>query len=82
MYESKHQITLNDYQVANLKAMFEATGYNSKEPIDSPLGALDTGDWLGEIYWKLPDVSSSPNSTPDSMIEYAIGWQPRVVGRD
>ena len=65
-----YTLSLNDYQVANLRATIQAIGYpaESVEPRDrgsaNPLRALNTGDWLGEIYNLLPDINCSPNESP------------------
>jgi len=64
------ELTLNDYQVANLRAAIEATGYNGVVQDSSPLAVLNSGDWIGEIYWQLPKgYPTGPNHTPN---EYAI----------
>jgi len=68
-FEAKHTIVLNDYQVANLRELFKACGYHPHNPGDkrSPLWALQNGDWMGEIMWRLPDVDFAPNQTFEQM---------------
>lgn len=76
---NQHTLTLNDYQVANLRALLEATGiytFPEKRAADNPLFALDTGDWLAEIYQMLPKVSYKPNQTP---AEQALGVRRRAA---
>lgn len=64
----KHTIELDDYEVANLRSAIEAIGYRltteQKVIPHSPLMVLNTGDWLGQIYQKLPVVKRSPNLDP------------------
>lgn len=69
-----HQIDLNDYQVANLRAAIEAIGYPSGTA-QSPLSVLHSGDWLGEIYSKLPKLYVQPNLRPHEYISRANGWR-------
>lgn len=74
-WDDKYTVTLNAYHVANLKAALEAAGiYRGPEPdgLQNPLGALNTGDWLGEIYYKLPtEVDYRPNVPADDMVKRA-----------
>lgn len=61
----KVTVELDGYQVANLRALIEATGYNRAGNDPSPLAFLMTGDWIGEVYWKLPASEHPPNRTPE-----------------
>ena len=80
--EGKENLTvlvLNDYQASNLKAVIEASGVNFWRVIqndgieDNPLSVLNTGDWIGEIYWMLPSViNNKPNIDPLDMIKASI----------
>lgn len=78
----RHLIHLNDYQVANLKAAIEAAGYYTWNPLSpthvprNPLYALNTGDWIGELYQKLPNIPVEPNRTPQQMAEDALNFVP------
>lgn len=71
----KHVIELNDYQVVNLRAALEAIGYPWKEEKRSPLTVLNSGDWVGEIWLKLDQLTlgkyAAPNDTVESYIERA-----------
>lgn len=72
-----HLLFLDDYEVANLQALIEAMGYatwNDKEFIPNPLQMAQTGDWVGQIYWKLPDVEHKPNITWQQMATNARNW--------
>lgn len=61
---SGHVIVLDDYQVANLRALINAIGYGTvNDPPIGRLSALNNGDWVGEIYQKLPYVEHKPNQT-------------------
>lgn len=66
-------IFMDDYEIANLRSAIVAIGYPwSGDPgLDpGPLGALNSGDWVGQIYQKLPQVEHQrPNRTPQ---EYRI----------
>ncbi len=70
-----HQIELNDYQIANLLAMIEAAGYvttlHSQNPGRNPLWAIQSGDWLGELYWKLPKTDYPPCRTAIELAKHA-----------
>lgn len=81
-------ILLDDYEVANLRAAFEAIGYGQRKcescgsiktfwPIvgDSPLNVLNSGDWLGQIYNKLPELSHAPNVKPEEYAQRARDWK-------
>lgn len=65
-------IELNHYQIANLRELIRTIGYwgalqgepdGAQLPHGHPLGALDTGDWVGEVWWALPEVAVAPNKT-------------------
>lgn len=64
-----HSVRLTDYEVANLRALIEACGYPYGAAPDSPLKWLGTGDWLGQVYLKLPQVDYAPNASPAEMVE-------------
>ncbi len=75
---SKYTITLNEYQVANLKSIIEAAGYYTWNPLApyhverNPIYVINTGDWIGELYQMLPkEVPYKPNKTPQQMAEEA-----------
>lgn len=68
-------IELNGYQIANLKSALEAIGYGRHE-VRNPLWVLHTGDWVGEIYWKLPHhVEQAPNFTPEQLEQMALKYE-------
>lgn len=69
-------IALDGYEVSNLRSMLEAAGaiYQTAEsPAISPgpLGVFNSGDWLAQIYLKLPLVPNAPNVTPQRYREAA-----------
>lgn len=57
-------LMLNKYQRDNLITMIQACGYLRK-PI-FPFQAMNTGDWLGELYWMLCE---GPKPTPNKSLE-------------
>lgn len=59
----EYAIKLTDYEIANLKSMIEAVGYPSHN-YNTPLGVFNSGDWLGQIYNKLPIIDYLPNRSP------------------
>lgn len=73
---SERIITLDDYQAANLIALIETIGYPTYRGVEhSPYRYLDTGDWIGEIYWKLVGLDGQqrpdkrPNKTPAEQVD-------------
>lgn len=75
-----HAIFLNDYHVANLKALLNAIGYpwnGGAVEEDNPFWIANTGDWVGEIYNKLPFTQEMPNETGEAMAERAREWSRR-----
>ena len=71
-----YNIILNEYQIANLRSALEAAGYCdwSTQVLNNPLYVLQTGDWLGEIYNKLPEVDYQPNESPQVLADRASRW--------
>lgn len=76
----KYAIWLSDYEVANLRGAIEATGYGtwnhpnyprSSEMNLNSRSALNAGDWLGQIYLKLPKVDTNPNQEWAALIAAA-----------
>ena len=67
-------IELNDYEVVNLRSAIEAIGYphDIVERPRNPLMVLNTGDWLGQIYLKLPKVDTVPNHIPKDLIAESL----------
>lgn len=76
-WQARCVIELDGYEVANLRAAIEAMGYPAtREPPAprSPLFALHNGDWVGQVYNKLPEVTEGnhvPNDTPEELAEKA-----------
>jgi len=70
----KYTIELDEYQIANLKAVFEAAGYNwhTTKIKDNPIFAINTGDWLSEIYVALPKVQYLPNKSATEIAQEAL----------
>lgn len=70
---AQYLIELDEYQITNLRALLEAVGYPNWEiPFSNPLNAANTGDWVGEIYNKLPEVDQHPNMTALEMAKTAL----------
>lgn len=71
----QHVLVLNDYQVANLRELFNAMGYACVVD-DNPLKVAHTGDWVGEIYNQLPYVGErqKPNATVSELAQRARKW--------
>lgn len=66
-------IVLDEYQVSNLKAALEAIGYPAdRGHARCPLNVLNTGDWLGELYNKLPETTYYPNTHPADMVRASL----------
>lgn len=60
-------VWFDEYEVANLRAALEAVGNYGGDPgiHPGPLAVLNSGDWVGQIYHKLPKMSGvAPNKTP------------------
>lgn len=72
----KYTIELDEYEVANLRTIFEAAGYwASKTKVPrNPLCALDTGDWFGQVYNKLPEVEYTPNVSARDLVTLVYLW--------
>ena len=71
----RFHIELNEYQVANLKSLIEASGYGYEKAERNPLWVANTGDWIGQIYNLLPEVEYKPNATAEELAERAREFQ-------
>ena len=76
-----HVLMLNDYQVANLRALLNAIGAGywpvEEELRSSPLQVCNNGDWVGEIYMMLPyEGQQEPNQSAAQMRRQAQAWKP------
>lgn len=72
-----HVLMLNDYHVANLRALLNAIGYGFHDPevSSSPFSVANNGDWVGEIYQMLPyEGAQKPNLGPGQLRQLAIAW--------
>lgn len=59
------KLELDDYEVVNLKALFDVIR-------TIPL-YMDTGDWFGQIYWKLNDeIKSMSDKRPNVLVDDQI----------
>ena len=54
-----HGIAMDDYEVSNLRVGLEVL---------RKIG-LDTGDWLGQLLFKLPTVEHAPNQDMDQQMK-------------
>lgn len=70
----EHWIKLDDYEIANLRAALEAI-IPGRGALPSPLNALHSGDWTGQVYAKLPPVGQWPNQPAESMAAIARRWE-------
>lgn len=71
----EYTISLNEYQIANLRALINAVGYPWGEVEErNPLWAANTGDWVGEVYSKLPEVDCEPNSTGHEIAQKSFSY--------
>ncbi len=61
-----YTLQLNDYELANLRALFEACRI---DVFNNPLSAINNGDWQGQIFNKLPITDTKPNRTPREIVE-------------
>lgn len=71
---AQHVVLLSDYEVANLRELFRAMGYASTA-VRNPLWSAHNGDWVGQIYSKLPHVEHRPNVPAEDMAERARKFQ-------
>ncbi len=76
-WHTNYPVELDGYEVANLRAAIEAMGYPAtREPsvLRSPLMVMHNGDWVGQVYNKLPEVAEGDhvlNNTPEELAEAA-----------
>lgn len=69
----KFMIELDEYEVANLRAVIQAIGYPAdKDHPRCPLNVLNTGDWLGELYNKLPELQYYANTSSSDMVRASL----------
>ena len=61
-------VSLDEYEVANLRAMLQAI-----TRIEGPLISLASGDWTWQILDKLPEVSVRPNKTAEETLALFTG---------
>lgn len=66
-------VTLTAYEIANLRSLIEACGYASGRT-RNPLWVANTGDWIGQVYNKLPAVEHPPNATAAQLENRAINF--------
>lgn len=70
-------IFLDEYEVANLLSLLEVAFCGNHH---DPVSALDTGDWCGQILFKLREqiapmrdfVLLKPNATPEQLVERVL----------
>lgn len=76
----KTNIELDAYEISNLRAALEAIGYRPHLGMDKrcPLWALNNGDWVGQIYNKLPESAIEPNDTAQELVTKSLSkhWNP------
>lgn len=74
--EFKQTITLDNYEVTNLRALIEACGYPyTMRHERCPLNVANTGDWLGQIYLKLRKVDLKPNASAEELVRSSLAWE-------
>src|SRR5262245_6101279 len=66
-------VLLDSYELTNLHEALKAIMTN-----DSPLAALNTGDWVGQIRWALEPIAAGhhPNASAPYMADNARKWKP------
>ena len=78
-YIERHEVRLSDYQVANLVESLRAILGSMYGGVASPLNAMNTGDWVGELYWKLEGITKAhPNRTAEEMAQSSINQGKRM----
>lgn len=65
----RYWLGLDDYELANLKAALLAGSRWQAGPC--PLDVLNSGDWIGQLTYRLPDVDLRPNVTVEEYRERA-----------
>ena len=68
---------LTEYERANLAALVGWIGYPSPMPAIEPFHLANTGDWLGQIYWKLglqQPTAAAPNVMPEQIRVQVAEW--------
>ena len=71
-------LQLDDYERDNLLALLHLI-YRGDTSGGPPLGILGTGDWAGQIYWKLAEhgfdpAIHTPNALPEQQIADLKAW--------
>jgi len=71
-------LDLNEYQAANLRWLIEACGYPCNHDGTAshvgPFCSTNTGDWLGEIYDRIPKTDHAPNKSRDDLEKDVESW--------
>lgn len=75
-----YDISLDTYEISNLKSVLAATGHSQSDSEfvkigRNPIQVINTGDWMGQLYQKLPDVDYVPNIEPHELAERARKWK-------
>lgn len=79
-WQARCVIELDGYEVANLRVAIEAMGYPAtrEPPVPrNPLMVMHNGDWVGQVYSKLPKVVEGdhvPNDTPEGLAAKASSF--------
>lgn len=60
-----YTLELSEYEAGNLKSAIEACWFSSPAILHNPLFVLNDGDWLGQIYHKLPKEKLHANNSPE-----------------
>ncbi len=69
-----HVIMLSDYEVINLREALTAMGYGMSTR--SPLEVMHTGDWVGQLWQKLPWLTDPrPNVDAETQQARARDWK-------
>lgn len=66
------QLELDDYEAANLREALKAIA--GLDVDRSPLWALNSGDWVLQIYFKLKEIDSHPNLTAEQYTKVANSY--------
>src|SRR5437763_1849787 len=74
-------LELNDYEAANLGSALKAALIWQDVP-DNPLRVLNSGDWIAQIYHKLPELEQRPNRTPEEYVKESLARARHILLKD
>jgi hypothetical protein len=72
-------LALNDYQAANLRWLLGLVGYPAPLVAVGDFACANTGDWVGEIYLRIPETDYKPNGTREDVITQSFSRVDKAV---